>query len=241
MMCGKVENPHRITRRVHDIMHDADVFENLDLHLDIVVDNTTIATQSEILNLWLKYSEFLYTQSDLVHFNDGMHGEIEGGYIFAEWNLYNARNGVNLKRTMDALFSEYNPINNYDMIEESADGKKQDKHKTTPHGTITNTATATHAGIDTVDNGGLVGQTTTTTEYTNADTETTYDNTKSMEFDSTTHAGYHTATEHFLKRSGNIGVTTSAQMITQEIELRVVDLLSDYVKRFFRQYCYYVG
>ena len=62
-----------------------------------------------------------------------------------------------------------------------------------------------------------------------------------MDFDGDTLTGYHEANEHYLKRSGNIGVTTSAQMITGEVELRKIDLLKDYIREFFNRYGYAVG
>lgn len=44
-------------------------------------------------------------------------------------------------------------------------------------------------------------------------------------------------TQHLLTRSGNIGVTTSAQMITGELEMRRINLLQEYVKGFVSMFC----
>ncbi len=52
---------------------------------------------------------------------------------------------------------------------------------------------------------------------------------------------YAEGTEHFLTRSGNIGVTTNMQMLTQELEGRRTNLLKEWVHMFIMEYCTYVG
>lgn len=52
---------------------------------------------------------------------------------------------------------------------------------------------------------------------------------------------YSDGTEHFLTRSGNIGVTTNMQMLTQELEGRRTNLLKEWVHMFIMEYCTYVG
>ena len=212
------------------------------LTLGITIDNTPIATHGMIYTLWCKYTDFLYSQSDLRHFTAPNGDIVNGGYIVTEWELFVQRNGENLKRMIDALFSEYNPISNYDMVEIRGQGEKQDKITNTPHGTITNTTQANKSGLNSTGDGERANTVTNTQSYTNADTQTDFDNSKSFDFDGETKTGYHRTLENFLKRSGNIGVTTSAQMIEQEIKIRqYTDLISDFVKRFIHEYCYYVG
>lgn len=46
---------------------------------------------------------------------------------------------------------------------------------------------------------------------------------------------------HNFERSGNIGVTTSQQMITSEIALRKQNILEMFVDNFVARYCYYGG
>lgn len=240
MMCRTPETPTRVTRRVFDILKDMGI-SSADNLLQIVVEGDTIATNAEVLDLWMQRSEWLYSQSLLQHYmHDG--SELDGGYIFSEWQNWIARNGVNLKRMLDALYSEYDPISNYDMIEQGADGEKQDTHSVEPSGKVTVTNTPYSTGVNSTGDGAQLGKSMTETTYENSKSETTYHNTMTIKNnDDQPETGYHHATQHYLKRSGNIGVTTSAQMITQELELRVVDLLDDFVKRFFDKYCYYVG
>lgn len=241
-ICPMIPNETTTQHRVYDILIDSGI-SHADTTLQIVVDGETIADNATVLDLWILRQDWIYTQSKLHHYQNAQtQEEIAGGYIFAEWGNFIARNGENLKRMIDALYAEYNPINNYDMVEQGATGTKQDKHRTTPHGKITNTSSAYQTGVNSTGDGTLTGKTVTETEYTNADSETEYDNTMTIKNnDDVAETGYHRGEQHYLKRSGNIGVTTSAQMISQELQLRVVDLIADFVKRFFDTYCYFVG
>ena len=241
-MCPEILKPTVDKYRVYDILmmyHEKGITPNL----AIVVNETTLADYNTVLGLWVKRQDWIYCQSKLQHVVIPETGEeLHGGFIFSDWLNFIARNGENLKRMIDALYADYNPIENYNMREQSADGTKQDSHTTTPHGKITVETTPYATGINSTGDGAQMGKTTTTTSYTDADSEITYDNTMSIkDNDDNSESGYHKGEQHYLKRSGNIGVTTSAQMITQELELRVVDLIADFVKRFFDQYCYYVG
>lgn len=134
-----------------------------------------------------------------------------------------------------AVSAEYNPINNYDMIEQET---AADAHSGTDTQTDsgTDTATVTH------------GQTLTGTDQTQiygfdsttgADSETrTTSSTLGGSDTSTVEHGKTTETTHgmtidrdrTLTRSGNIGVTTSAQMISGEIEMRQFVLWDEIVR-----------
>lgn len=56
----------------------------------------------------------------------------------------------------------------------------------------------------------------------------------------TTTINNNTTYTHTLTRSGNIGVTTTAQMITQELELRLFNLFNRIVNGFVNTYCFYL-
>jgi len=229
------EPPTTNDYRVFDILQESGIADT-DNILQITVDGDEIVDFDTVYNLWTKRQDYVYSQSKLNHFY--LHGvEIDGGYIFAEWSYFISRNGENLVRMIAALYSDYNPINNYDMIEKSVDGETLDEIETTPSGkTITKSYAA---GLNSSGDGALTGK--NETSFENAKSTTSPKNTKSVTLDSETLANVHKATQHILTRSGNIGVTTSAQMITQEIELRVIDLIDDFVKRFFDMYTRYVG
>lgn len=240
------ETDHRISRRVYDIIKDAQLTDPEDTILQIVVDDELIAEHHEILNLWLMHSSWIYTQSDLQHFEmliDEETVEIRGGYIIAEWQTFVARNGENLKRMLDALFADYDPISNYDMKESGSDGETEDVTHQTPKGKTHTDITPYATGINSTGNGAQQGKQMTETYFSDqAEAETSHDHNKSIPDNAgSSVSGFWKTRQHFFQRHGNIGVTTSAQMITQELELRVVEVVRDFVQRFFDQYCYYVG
>ena len=59
--------------------------------------------------------------------------------------------------------------------------------------------------------------------------------------DNTFGSDFSDGTMHVLTRTGNIGVTTNAQMIQGEIEMRRINLLHEYVQGFITLYCSFVG
>lgn len=109
-------------------------------------------------------------------------------------------------RIADALFSDYNPINNYDMVESESGGKNIKVN--------TDMNTEEHE----------------TNSYSGFDSDGFKDTTKSDKSGSTT--GTKAKNEQAeisnrsLTRKGNIGVTTSQQMIESEIKLREHNLLN---------------
>ena len=132
-----------------------------------------------------------------------------------------------------SLTAVYNPINNYSMTEsgedtrtntgtQSTSGERSGKETETPN--LTNTTTGENNS-----SGGLYGFNSAesvpsdTTHGTNTNTNTqsgtvntdTSGTTSSTRTDDLTEKSVHT-----FERSGNIGVTTSQQMIESEIELR---------------------
>lgn len=154
------------------------------------------------------------------------------------YNDYRENTKMQLYRAWAALQAEYDPISNYDMTETGADGRKLDSDTITPTG---GTQTRTYrAGLNSTGDG-VQADFVEVTPKEDAKTETTHGNTQTADFDGTTHSGYYEAKEHFFKRSGNIGVTTAAQMIQGELEVRVRDLLREWVKGFIDRYCYFVG
>lgn len=241
-ICPMIPTETTTQHRVYDILIDSGI-SHADTTLQIVVDGDTIADNATVLDLWILRQDWIYTQSKLHHYQNAQTGdEIAGGYIFAEWGNFIARNGENLKRAIAALSAEYNPIDNYNMVEQGATGTKQDAHRTTPHGTITNTTRMYQTGINSTGDGAETGKTQTDTTYTGADSETTYDNTMSIKNnDDVPETGYHRGEQHYLKRSGNVGTTQTQTMIENEILLRKHDLIAEFVKRFFDTYCYFVG
>lgn len=172
-----------------------------------------------------------------------------------------ARNNDNIVRQIETLALEYDPIANYDMTERAADGTKIAKETTTatPSGTMsvasvhsgTDTTTDNRYGFDsaagspadqsTMQHGETVTDTTSFTGYkTETETESAHDRSITTP-DGSTLGGLDSGSEHYLRRYGNIGVTTSAQLASGELELRVHDIAIEWLERFADQYLIYVG
>jgi hypothetical protein len=123
------------------------------------------------------------------------------------------------KRLYNAIYSDYNPINNYDMLEtETTNGetgntsKNENTNKTTT--SVENATNDKMYGFNSVNasNKDDVISTGKQSEESENINNTTINATQKNNRE--------------LKRSGNIGVTTSQQMIESEIELRKNNLLS---------------
>lgn len=132
-----------------------------------------------------------------------------------------------------ALTVEYNPINNYDSVENSTDtheytGTQTTEHDLTKNNTDTPDITRTSNGSNN-SAGSLYGFNSTTavpSDEANGTSNSTDTETGTVTSNGTEN-GTNTRTDnlketitHELTRSGNIGVTTSQQMIESELELR---------------------
>ena len=147
-----------------------------------------------------------------------------------------------IRRMYDAYYATYDPVSNYDMIEIAADGQRVDKSKTTvtPTGKQKTTNTVSRQGLNS-SSYAAADQVESETSYldsykTTSETEPT--NSQTADFDGDTMTGLHTASEHRLKRSGNIGVTTSQQMIQSELELRKFNMLRSLIREFVYDNCF---
>lgn len=122
---------------------------------------------------------------------------------------------------------EYNPIENYSMSENGTDVRTPDLvSNTTASGTTSGNATDTNtttSAVTTYDN---------TTDFINQNKgtadNTSTTNTENSSTGKTTTTGTEKTTHEF-KRSGNIGVTTSQQMIQSEREVADFSALAQFV------------
>lgn len=132
-----------------------------------------------------------------------------------------------------ALTADYNPINNYDSVENSTDtheytGTQSTEHEVTKNNTDTPDITRTSNGSND-SAGSLYGFNSTTavpSDEANGTSNSTDTETGTVTSNGTEN-GTNTRTDnlketitHELTRSGNIGVTTSQEMIESELELR---------------------
>ena len=161
------------------------------------------------------------------------------------WSSYVSETAAQLQRQLAAMNAEYDPLLNYDVTERAADAKKygDDTSTVTPEG---GTHTVQDVKVSGLDSSGFGSDSnhieTDVTPLQGTETETKRVRTgdQTAELDDLTLTGHETA-EHALRKYGNIGVQTNAQILQIEVETRKIDLLKSYVKEFIDRYCYYVG
>ena len=161
---------------------------------------------------------------------------------------------INFREAWDSIYAaltaNYNPINNYSMTESGEDTRTNTGTQSTSgtrSGTETETPNLTTTATgENNSSGGLYGFNSAesvpsdTTQGTNKNTNTqtgtvntnTSDTTASTRTDDLTEKSIHT-----FERSGNIGVTTSQQMIESELELRKKQFYSIVYKDIVNHLC----
>lgn len=141
-------------------------------------------------------------------------------------------------RLLKALTAEYNPINNYDRFEEETG---------TDTGTRTETDTGTRSENETIND---TASDTTTGQTTGFNSNTFADDKKTTSSGSGQRNGTRGETRNLshgetrnlansrhLHAYGNIGVTTAAEMVTQEITLRKTDIFRIIADEFISYFC----
>lgn len=170
-------------------------------------------------------------------------------YFKRMWDLYINTNTPNWSKIIKAYEMEYNPISNYDMtetenthhngnneilIESSINNSSNSTGNTNSFNTKPSTVNS-YVTSDENPSGRLSG-------YTTSDSDVT--GTTSMENSSNTTAN-NSRTESYadvkrdLSRSGNIGVTTSQQMLQSEIDLRKLNITNRIIRGFINENTYY--
>lgn len=170
--------------------------------------------------------------------------------LFNLWDVYNAIHKPDFLRAYEASIMEYNPLSNYDS--------KETNIYMTNEGTETNAVT--HGKTTTNTANDVVNETQTTTfdstNYRPEEKTTQSGNTTVAETGTTSTAVSRTAKNltvgdstysadevraEIKEKSGNIGVTTSQQMLQSEIDLRLNPIVMLYLDQFANTYFYYVG
>lgn len=319
------------SKKLNEILRDMlDSLTPPDMKFQITYNNSQINlmnSQEVYLHLSMLAGGYRWYYPEIYPYNINI--------FFAFWTDFLARNTENIGRQYTALLETYNPIYNYDLTEQAADGSRHDTETitTTPSGeqTVTTAHTGTdtstpsgqmqvtsaHTGTDTTTPSGQMqvtsshtgtdtttdsrwgydsgsaspadkselahGETVTdTTTYTNYQTSlshgetvtdtttytgykeelshgetvtetTTFDDYKNEQTkghsndqtitlpDGTTATGFADGSEHYLRRFGNIGVQTAADILGGELALRVHDLAIEWLQRFVDLYLVYVG
>lgn len=166
------------------------------------------------------------------------------------WTTFRAFHEADFLKAYAASIAVYNPLNNYDKIEDVSDVERLGTMtvKRTPD--LETTEAPTDGDITTelytttfdsttprIDSKSVTSGGTTTTEGGTDTTETSHTNATGTDADGNAVSGTKVV-EHKNRTSGNIGVTTSQQMIESEYEMRLAPLLVRYLDVFAREHLY---
>ena len=155
--------------------------------------------------------------------------------LVKKFESYNKLMSSNLKSQLDVMKTAYNPIENYDSNEESTStiGLKEENFK---KGANTDT---TEVGPGTITTKSDVTSYESNT-FADADKVTTDESARTTTSTMSERSDIRTEKEHVDKVSkrihGNIGVTTSQQMIESELELRKRNVTTEYLTEFANMY-----
>lgn len=147
------------------------------------------------------------------------------------WDFYLLEMLPQLQREYKAITMIYNPLENYSMVEHG-----EDSDLVTNNLTIAGT-TSTSYGQHESDSTEKVAP-YDTENMKNASSVHVSDGTHTdTGSSSTTNTGDVTTTkEHDFTRSGNVGITTSQQMLQSELEVRKVSIVRDFLRNFATRY-----
>lgn len=153
-------------------------------------------------------------------------------FLYNNINIFIQKEQDNYYRMVTALTESYNPIENYNMVELSGSSSKVSDTKSTPGKVTAETGVFPY---DVNGHGAINSKPESITETEAQQSTAGYlDANQEMEWPSTdfgkTPKGNSVAMSKHT-RSGNIGVTTTQQMLTQELELRTKSLIDEFLKK----------
>lgn len=138
--------------------------------------------------------------------------------------LYGKSHKYEYDKLVDTLSLEYNPIENYSMTEKGTDTR-------TPNITQTNKGVNKNTvGVDTSITTGKTTFDKSDSFINDTKTTNTGTNTDTQDINTTVTTAGNEKTVHEFTRSGNIGVTTSQQMIESERQLAMFSVVDLFVK-----------
>lgn len=174
--------------------------------------------------------------------------------MHAKFDIYNIIQAGDLYRALQAWDAEYNPLDNYNGKEtrviidnkgaETTTRENDPEHNKVTTAALTGTESAHYTTTDDSDTARLETKDTTAggTETTD-DVKTTTEKTRgttTLTVDGTSYTA-HDVHGDILTKAGNLGVTTTQQMITSECEMRLNPVQKNYLDRFIYEYGLYVG
>lgn len=194
-------------------------------HLDEQGNTVTLISNDALKNFLIKFADWSFLHTD---------AKTALASFLEYWGFFSSQNNENMWRAYLALNEEYNPLHNYD----------KDSKITTE--TDAHTDTQKNPKVKTTNSGGTTTSTDKTSPYDAGNTFLNKEQTETVmpqvwtetdPFNVETDYGKQkvVVTE---KTAGNIGVTTSAQMLTGELEVRVNNLVDYILSQFVKQYLF---
>ena len=164
-------------------------------------------------NILLQGGEFEVLYSDPFFFKNAI-------------SIWADREADTFKRWVDALAIEYAPLENYDRHENWTDTLDSDGTSRTTGTNDTSTSGTVTTDVSAYDSTGYQPKEKVTTAET-IDNDTTENNTSTLD-----NTGMHAGRIH-----GNIGVTTSQQMLEAELDLGYWNIYSRITDMFLKEFC----
>lgn len=201
------------------------------------------------------YNNVTLIDSDTVeHYLYDRYGDFYCARMWTKWETYNELHAADFARALAAWNAEYNPLDNYNGKEtrinldnygaETNDRTTDPSHNKVTNAALTGTESATYTTTDTSETERLEEKTTNSggTETTDDlhETKTKTRETSTLSIDGTSYTAHDVHGEIYT-RAGNLGVTTTQQMITSETEMRLNPVQKNYLDRFIYMFASYVG
>ena len=163
------------------------------------------------------------------------------------YDMWVRLNGEEYLRIYNVMRSEYNPLENYDRMEEgSTETARHKGSRTSQNVDITNTPTVITKTTEKVNasDGGVVESMETETANTSGNTvtsgsaDTNYTETRDI-----SDSVYDRDVETFKGRRthGNIGITTTQTLISEEVNLRLLGFIETIIAQFVEKFTFYVS
>ena len=164
------------------------------------------------------------------------------------YGMWKTTMGANAKRLIDAVNQTYDPLENYNRVEEGTEETARHKGTKTSYGEETVSTprvevktteyTIAYDGTGETETGSATSLPVNGTDKIEKDPTKNFTTVSDIDAD-TVDRDVHSFTDRVTR--GNIGVTTSQQMLEQEIEIRKKNYVADVMDNFILNFCYYAG
>ena len=190
------------------------------------------------------YTELIYKYSNF-EFNQIDENSEPAVYFVNLFRSFINTNQNDINKIYEAMNAKYNPIENYNSNEKTieATATAGDKTTTTPTGIVETENTLQSTTYDSQDLR-TTDKNTQKNSYTNYNVEVSNTPNNTLTYTDNDGTEYNNMNEFKIydnKKSGNIGVTTSQNMIKQELELRKMIWISGIIFKFIKYYCILIG